>query len=55
MTTYETKLRGARKRLVDALDHAREPNERSAIESALALVNRLIWPDGVPAAVSEAA
>lgn len=56
MTTYETRLRGARKRLVEALSHAMEPEAIGALESMVGTLNRLIEPkhDAAPAGMSMA-
>jgi hypothetical protein len=48
MTTYETKLRGARNRLVVALGEAKEPEAIGALESILGTLNRLINPQEAP-------
>ena len=56
MTTYETRLRGARKRLVEALDNAPGRAAQLDIETALGLLNGLIAKVGrEPVAMAEAA
>lgn len=42
MSTYETRIRGARNRLKEAMEHAPTNEERDAIAALLAELNKLL-------------